>query len=608
MLTTLPLAKRVFPREGEMYEPDPNGRMILSAPEPDGRLTEAIRRLFPGSIPHVEYVEHSGSAFPYSLRWGPQTEKDRPSLLEGVQSLPREGYCLTLSRSTVLIAANDAAGMFYGLQTLRQLLDQGAPLQAVDITDWPDVPLRCMNYDLRQTFSKPELLINYLDTMAAFKTNALLIEYEDKFPFAQHKELAHPRHALTSELLSELLDAAHRNYIEVIPLQQTFGHLEYILGRDEYKHLRETESSTGELCPSRPESFALVSSLLDEVAARHPRSRYLHLGCDEIYSLCECPTCRELFKGSRNQAFLYFVNRLIGHTCALGKKPIIWQDILADCSDTQLRMLDPRVTVMIWHYNGKNINRLVSPLASRLRNLGIEVMGAPSVRCFDRKDDQNYPLVEARIANIDQWAEVAGEHSLAGLVGTNWTAVFSLGVPYGIFETSWYTSAYFADACWNRVRSGGSRFIDRFLHIFHGIRPETAEALLGRHDDTDYYSAMPKLLDAVVKNPDTAHLITAMIDYETAADRSRTIHKYVYRWQLYPGSEPEWRSLTNNYRVTRVGLRRARTRMQAALRMFQPADMAEHYLLSRFYLHDYLDENLYKMIGLTEETKQEGFE
>ncbi|MBB6729926.1 family 20 glycosylhydrolase [Cohnella zeiphila] len=637
MFTTLPLVQRVLPREGETYEPASNSPMILTAAEPDERLAEAVRRLFPGAMleekslavaipwqaPEDAFAEamteevqsggsfgkevtgevQSGYAFPYSIQWGPGTDMDGPAETVKLEGVPREGYRLILSGSTALIGANDAAGLFYGLQTLRQLLDQGAPLPAADIADWPDAPLRCLNYDLRQTFSKPELLVEYMDTMAAFKTNALLIEYEDKFPFARHRDLAHPRHALTDERLDALLDAAQRNFIEVIPLQQTFGHLEYVLGRDEYRHLRETEASTGELCPSRPESFALVCGLLEEMAARHPRSRYLHLGCDEVYSLCECPACREAFGGSRNRAFLSFVNRLIGFACSLGKKPIIWQDILAACSDEELRDLDPRVAVMIWHYNGKNIDRLVSPLASRLRGLGIEVIGAPSVRCFDRKDDQNYPLAQERIDNIEQWARVAAEQNMAGLVGTNWTAVFSLGVPYGIFETSWYTSAYFADAAWNLKRSGGwsrRRFIDRFLHVFHGIRPKTAEALLGRHDDADYYASMPKLLDAAVRNRETASLIAAMVDFETAADRSRTIHKYVYRWRLFPGSEPERRSLTNNYRITRAGLRRARARMEAALKTFQPADMAEHYLLSRFYLHDFLDETLYRPMGLTE--------
>lgn len=602
MTATLPLVKHRRQLEGERFAPDPGSPIVLSMAAPDRRLSDAARSLFPGR--ELREQRLAGDS-PYALLWGPPDRFELPSDIPAADRLPPEGYRLALFRSTAQVSAGDAAGLFYGLQTLRQLLDQGTPLEAAVLVDWPDVALRCMNYDLRQTFSKPELLIEYLDTLASFKTNALLIEYEDKFPFERHREFRHPEHALSERELERLLAAADRNFIEVIPLQQSFGHLEYILGRESYRGLRETETSTGELCPSRPESFALVTGLIGEMASRHPGSRYFHLGCDEVYSLCECPACREAYGGSRIAAFLDFANRLVDFVCGLGKKPIIWQDVLDGCSDEELGRLDRRVTVMIWHYNGKNIDRLVSTLAERLQSLGIEVMGAPSVRCFDRKDDQNYPLVCQRISNIEQWAEIAAKRRLAGLVGTNWTAVFSLGVPYGVFETTWYTMAYFADACWHGERPAGDRFIDRFLRVFHGIAPETAERLLGRYDDEDYYAAMPKLADAAVRNKGVAELIAAMIDFETAADRSRTIHKYVYRHRLHPDSEAERRSLSDNYRITRAGLRRARARMEAALLAFQPADMAGHYVLSRFYLHDYLQDHLYKAIGLVEEEAAE---
>jgi N-acetyl-beta-hexosaminidase len=673
MRATIPLAKCYVRLDGERFAPDWKSEVKLSSSAlQDSRLTAAVVALFAGR----ELREEAPSdAWSYTLLWGGGTVGTESAEIPSSAfpssipfsslALPAQGYCLTMRGSGASIRANDAAGLFYGLQTLRQLLDgldSGDSIEAVSLADWPDVPLRCMNYDLRQTFSKPELLIDYVAKMASFKANALLIEYEDKFPFERKPQRAfrHPRHALTEDELERLLEAAERSFMEVIPLQQSFGHLEYILGREEYKHLRESEESTGELCPSRPEAFALVAGLLEEMAERHPRSRYLHLGCDEVYSLCECAVCREKFGGSRNLAFLDFVNRLVDFTCSLGKRPIIWQDILADCSDEELALLDPRVAVMIWHYNGKNIARFVSPLASRLQELGIEVMGAPAVRCFDRMDDQNYPLVRERLANIDQWTKAAADLRLAGLVGTNWTAVFSLGVPYGVFETTWYTMAYFADMSWGGMRNGGGRasgdgassdrvnlggtsgdgttlsglsgvgatlgwisgdettlgwisedgssagrtevipFIDRFLQVFHGIAPDTARELLGNHDDEDYYSSMPILLEAVRRNTDTARLIAALIDFEKAADRSRTIHKYAYRHRLYPDSEPEWRSLSNNYRITREGLRRSRERISEALRSFQPDDMAEHYILSRFYLHDYLEENLYRTIGWSE--------
>lgn len=593
----LPFAQSVTMRKEERYVYGAQHPILISANQREPRLERAISRLFPSQEPERKPLN---SGWAYTLYWGPLEQLDEYTFRPVDQPIPAQGYALTMHGESAVIVASDPEGLYYGLHTLKQQLDAGRQ-EAVEIVDYPDTGLRVMNYDLRQTFSRPERLISYLGTLASLKTNALLIEYEDKFPFSHegNREFTHLEHALSEAEFEMLKSTAHEHFIELIPLQQSFGHLEYILGRAAYRELRETSSSTGELCPLKPESFRLVSGLLCEIANRHPGSRYLHLGCDEVYSLCECPECRKRFGSSRHEAFVYFVNRLIDYACNLDKIPIIWQDMLSDCPNEVLEKLDRRVTVMIWHYNGRNIQGLVSPLMERLRGYGIQVWGAPAVRCFDRKDDQNYPLVEQRLSNIEQWTAVAQRSDLSGLVGTNWTAVFSHGVPYGVFETTWYTMAYFADRSWNRCeRPEGDRFIDRFLSFFHGIEPARAFAAVGPYEDEDYYALAPQLLPLAQANRDVLELIAAMLDFETASDRSRTIHKYAYRWKLHPDNEADWRSLKNNYRITRCGLERALGRMRNALQPYQPEDMVDHYVLSRYYLHDHLEESLYRGMGL----------
>lgn len=103
----------------------------------------------------------------------------------------------------------------------------------------------------------------------------------------------------------------------------------------------------------------------------------------------------------------------------------------------------------------------------------------------------------------------------------------------------------------------------------------------------------------VRRNRDVAELIDVMIEFEYATDKSRAIHKYLYRWELFPGDEAEWLSLSNNYRRNRAGLERSRPRMAELLRRFQPEEMADHYVLSRYYLHDYLEANIYRNMGLS---------
>ena len=156
----------------------------------------------------------------------------------------------------------------------------------------------------------------------------LLIEYEDKLPLTDLKMLRHP-HCLTSEQLQDLLSAAHENFIDVIPLQQTYGHLEYVLKHPEFIHLREQPNHVAELCPMKSQSLSLVHRLLKDISDLHPHSRYLHLGGDEVRNIGTCDHCKAAGKSS-SALFISFMNQVAKYAIELGKQPIIWHDMLKD--------------------------------------------------------------------------------------------------------------------------------------------------------------------------------------------------------------------------------------------------------------------------------------
>jgi|GEM_PF-92521 len=630
MQSLIPQPKQIAANKGEALRLNGEERWSLFMEQDDPRLEIHCRRAFPGMgytcfkiekgylliIEHLSGQETQQVVDDDHGTYGAHTvhevlgTQQKSPVTPGVSSFTQQdktdltgldgrpqGYKLEVSAGRATVYALDAAGLFYGLQTLVQLLGPDGVIPAVSITDWPDTSLRAMNLDLRQTFSKPELLTAYLAEFARYKTNAILIEYEDKFPFQSYPEFAHPQHALSRSQLEELKRNAHEHFIEIIPLQQSFGHLEYVLRHEGWRHLRETEQSTGEICPSHPATFGLITTLLEEMIDAHPDSRYIHLGCDEVYSLCECERCKIEFEGVRERAFIAFLNRLIAFTAERGKQPIFWHDMLDKCPPEELAKLDQRSAAMIWIYNGRNIEAEVTSHANKFRALGIEVMGAPAVRSFDWAEHQNYPVLLNRTDNLLQWAETADKLNLGCVVATNWTGPFSLGVPYGIFETTWYPMLLHADLAWNR-KADTATFIDRFLERFHGIDPMIGHNLLGNYRVEDYYDVIWKLMDEVREHKEEAELIAIMHDFEVATDRSRAIHKYAYRWELYPGDDAEWRSLHNNYTRNRRGREGVLPRMKAALERYQPSDMAEHFVKSRFYLHDYLERTLYQELGL----------
>jgi hypothetical protein len=600
MLRIIPQVQEITLLAGEPLRRPAEGEWQVEMARYEPRIVKLLNRLWPG---RPLRIREGGSGF--ALRIGP----DRGERTN--RAAKEQGYTLRIDGMSVQIEAESAAGLFYGIHTFAQILDNHDRVPALEIRDWPDTAMRCMHFDFRQTFSRKERLLDAIAAFARYKVNGLLIEYEDKFPFRNYAELTHPDYAFTVEELERMQRTAYDHFIEVIPLQQTFGHLEYVLRREPYKRLREQEDSTGEICPSKPESYALVTGLLREMIELHPQSRYIHLGCDEVYRLCVCPDCRAAYGGSKERTFIDFLNRLIAFTADHGKIPIFWHDMLDQCPVEELAKLDPRARVMIWLYNGRNIDEDATRLAQKFRAAGVEVMGAPAVRCWDERDDQNYPNLPNRIDNIRQWVQTAERNELACLVGTNWTGAFSLGVPYGIFETTWYPMLFLADLSWNRrgnaqvekgtatVEAGaGEAFIDRFLVEFHGVEPALARAAQGNYRDEDYYAFIWKLADAVGRNRDIAEWLRLMREYEVAVDKSRTIHKYIYRLALFPGDEAERRSLLNNYRRTFGILDRIRPLIKELLLRFQPEPMADHYVMSRYYLHDFLERHLYQPAGL----------
>lgn len=70
--------------------------------------------------------------------------------------------------------------------------------------------------------------------------------------------------------------------LTVIPLVQTFGHLEYVLKHDQWKGLREVESFPSSICPSNSETMPLIRSMIKQIVAFHPNIQYLHIGADEV--------------------------------------------------------------------------------------------------------------------------------------------------------------------------------------------------------------------------------------------------------------------------------------------------------------------------------------
>ena len=556
--------------------------VVLCTPAPEGCLVRAAQKLFCAvrteTGPFALYSEGS---------FAPECPVCRP-----------EGYLLTVRGDAMQLAAHDAAGLFYGMQTLRQYFEMPSH-PALEITDWPELSMRSDYLDLRGIFPKVEHLPRLVEEMARYKLNTLVIEYEDKLPRAR-TEFCHPTQALSREQHAALLAAAHENFIDVIPLQQTFGHLEYALKLPEYQHLREIPEAPGELCPLRAGAYELAASLIEETARLHPDSRYIHLGCDEVWSLGQSPECKASGK-SRGRLAIEYINRLAEKAVSLGKTPIVWHDMLADVwragdmgeagNYEELALINKNIVVAIWLYSPERVNLVAPRLMEALHAHGIKTLPCCAVRASDRCGMQNYPCVEQRLRNVDAWCELIAQSRCDGMMNTNWCSTFSLGNPYGLFETSRYTAFYAADRCWN-LRSDTAAFLERFMGVYHG--EYGIPLLTGAERRYDYYTLIGRYLPLVTRNRDTAELIWILYQQEYAV----SVNFAAFRGDFFAGSKVELDCLRARAPKQYAQLHALEEQLRAVLDRLLMPEMAQLFFESRSYPNRLYRCELERMLGM----------
>jgi hexosaminidase len=189
----------------------------------------------------------------------------------------------------------------------------------------------------------------------------ILLEYEDMFPYMGILANITAKNALTKEQVEEILKLAEKSQLEVIPLIQTFGHVEFALKHSEWAKLREVPGSPQALCPNRNGSLDFVKEMVSQLIALHPKIKHLHIGCDEVFQMGECDVCRLELHETLFLRHVQNVAKLI-HDKFPKLRLIIWDDMLRHL--TQQSMLDVNlgsiVEPMVWVY-AEDIYRFVQP-------------------------------------------------------------------------------------------------------------------------------------------------------------------------------------------------------------------------------------------------------
>jgi hypothetical protein len=276
-----------------------------------------------------------------------------------------EGYNLRVGNNKIYIRGADAAGVFYGVCTLRQLLQQHEQaLPSLEINDWPDFPARGVMLDVsRDKVPKMETLYALVDRLAGWKINQVQLYMEHTFAYQNHPVVWAEASPFTGQEIMELDVFCRQRHIQLVPNQNSLGHMERWLKFDQYRDLAECpdgfshhwfgkNAPPSSLNPIDPRSIELMASLYDELLP-HFTSNILNVGGDEPWELGQCRSKEEMERIGEGRLYLNYILKLYAEVSKRGKTMMMWDDIIIKYTEL-VPELPKDLIAMVWGYEANH--------------------------------------------------------------------------------------------------------------------------------------------------------------------------------------------------------------------------------------------------------------
>ena len=291
--------------------------------------------------------------------------------------------------------------------------------------------IRGMHIDLRTEVMTPSALKELATKAAAGGINTIVMEWEGTFPFVENSTLCNDE-AYTRQEVKDFISHCSSLGIEVIPLQNCFGHCEYILRHDRYGALRESNKDFSQVCPSQEaKAREVFKSIFGEIAAMHP-SKYIHIGADETRLLGECKKCAaKVAKYGKSKLFCDYILAMCEVARELGKTPIIWADILTKYPEAAGNL--PKDLILLdWNY-GWDINKFGD--FRKIASSGFPMWGAPALR--SGPDDLHLVQWMKHFNNLRDYVGFVRDLGFKGIIETSWSTSGQYGYIYSGQWQAW---------------------------------------------------------------------------------------------------------------------------------------------------------------------------
>jgi hexosaminidase len=370
-------------------------------------------------------------------------------------NLDPEGYQLQVGRNQIVVTGKTAAGVFYGLQTLKQLVRDEAGssfIQGVKITDWPAMRWRAVSDDIsRGPVPTVDYIKRQIRTEAFFKLNMHSFYMEHTFGSVSQPLVGPAGGSLTPDEIRALVVYARRYHVELVPEQQTFGHLHKALRFEKYNELAETPYGDV-LSPQQEGSYKLIAQWYRELNDLFP-GKFFHIGEDETFELGQGQS-RDAAK-DRGVGAIYFehLNRVREVLKPYNRRLMFWGDIALNHPDL-ISNIPKDMIVMNWQYGARDdYMSFIKPF----KDAGLDQFVCPGAHTWN----QIFPNLDAAAKNITNFVRDGQKAGALGMMNTTWDDDGE-----SLFEMSWYGIVLGGAASWQDKPVDLAQYDDNFDWAF----------------------------------------------------------------------------------------------------------------------------------------------
>jgi hypothetical protein len=373
-------------------------------------------------------------------------------------AMQAEGYVLVTDGNVTYDIAATGAGIYYGVQTIKQLTDgRGADaiFHSGVVRDWPAMKYRGLSDDLsRGPVPTLEYQKHQIRILSEYKVNIYSPYFENTLAYASNPLAALPGGAMTRADGAELVRYANQYHVTIVPEQEAFGHLHRVLMYDVYSQLAETPHGSV-LAPGQPASLDLIRQWFTETASSFP-GPFLHIGADETFELGRGQTKARVTQDGLGAVYVDFLKQIHAELTPLDRKLLFWGDIAMD-SPELVKTLPKDMIAVAWEYNPRpnGYEKWLSPYV----DAGMETWVAPGINNWRVV----YPNFNAGLDNIQGFVRDGQRLGSTGELNTVWN---DLGE--GLFNMDWYGALFGAAAGWQKGTSSIPQFQSSYGQVFHG--------------------------------------------------------------------------------------------------------------------------------------------